>query len=138
MERTCQAVESHVKHFKEVVSAEDENRPSQIPKFESLITREVVRPTGESSGLKLRDIVAAVDKNRSATDLRLATLTSSVDKLGVATAERLEILHAEAASLQNAYFKMLSQTKLFATTVASVLAVILGVCMFVVYKVYPS
>jgi hypothetical protein len=138
MERTCQAVESHVKHFKEVVSAEDENRPSQIPKFESLITTEVVRPTGESSGLKLRDIVAAVDKNRSATDLRLATLTSSVDKLGVATAERLEILYAEAASLQNAYFKMLSQTKLFATTVASVLAVILGVCMFVVYKVYPS
>jgi hypothetical protein len=140
MEKTHRAVESHVKDFKEVVSAEEENRSGQSSRLDSIFATEPARPNAESNALKLRDIVASVEKNRSATDLRLATLVSVVDKLGAVTvsnSEKLGTVDAKAASLQEICSKTLARVRTLAITAGLALAAIVVFCVLVGYKAYP-
>jgi hypothetical protein len=140
IEKTHRAVESHARDFKEVASAEEENRPGQISRLDSSFPSESARPNAESSVLKLKDIVTSVEKNRSATDLRLATVASVVDKLGtltVSNSEKLGTVDAKVASLQEVCSKTLARLRTLAITAGLALAALVVFCALLGYKAYP-
>lgn len=141
-EELRRSLESHVKEFKDVVCVPEENRPapsSVFPRPDGALGLELAGPPIQNTVLRLRDVVAAVDKNRSTTDMRLSALTSSVDKLGLVTAStatELGTMQAEAARLQHACFKALAFTRLFAIVAVSALVATAVIGLVAGYKVW--
>ena len=138
IEELRRLLENHMREFKDVVSAPQENRPalgSIFPRPDEPFGLELPRPTTENSVLKLRDVVAAVDKNRSATDMRLSVLASSMEKL-VSAATKLDTVQAEAASLQHACSRALALSRLSAIAAVSTLVAIAVTGLAVGYKIW--
>jgi len=120
------ALDNHVANFKDVVSAAAAI-PSPRYGDPSAFASDQIRPATETDFVKLRDIVAAVDKVRVTSDLRLGTIIAALEKMDATLAAHSAALakaNAEIASLRTVCSIVLTITAVLALSTIAVIGLV--------------